>query len=327
MMEGENIKNYRLEDIAEIFASLKKELGKVIIGQDRVIENLLIALFAGGHILIEGIPGLGKTLLASSLAYIVNGSYKRVQFTPDLMPSDIIGTTVYNSEKNSFSVKKGPVFTNLLLADEINRAPAKTQSALLQAMQEKEVTIDGKDYELESFFTCLATQNPIEMEGTYPLPEAQIDRFFMKIHIEYPSLEDERKILKKYRSGFDHENLETTDLGRIIDREDIPAVRKVLNTVKVEDKIIDYITSLVSASRNHQGIDVGASPRGSVDLFKACRVTAAASGRDFVIPDDVKSIAFPVLRHRIMLNVEAEFEGIKADEYLQKIIDSVEVPR
>ncbi len=318
---------YNIEDFADLFISLKKELGKVIIGQEKVIENLLTALFAGGHVLIEGIPGLGKTLLASTLAYIVNGNYKRIQFTPDLMPSDIIGTTVYDSSKNSFTVKKGPVFTNMLLADEINRAPAKTQSALLQAMQEKEVTIDGKGYKLDSFFICLATQNPIEMEGTYPLPEAQIDRFFMKIHIDYPSLEDERTIIKNYRSGFDSSSPASANLEKIMNKDDIPVICKLLNNIRIEDRIIDYITSLTAASRNYPGIEVGASPRGSVDLFKASRVAAASSGRDYVIPDDVKSVSFPILRHRIILNVEAEIEGVTADEYLKKIIDEVEVPR
>ncbi|MCP4181124.1 MAG: AAA domain-containing protein, partial [bacterium] len=268
-MNDELTKDFTIQDVSNIFSALKEELSKVIMGQEDVIENVLIALFAGGHILIEGIPGLGKTLLASSLSYIIDGDYRRVQFTPDLMPSDITGTTIYNSGQNSFSIKKGPVFTNLLLADEINRAPAKTQSALLQAMQEKEVTIDGKDYKLDSFFICFATQNPIEMEGTYPLPEAQVDRFFMKILIEYPSLEDERNILKNYRNGFSAEDIKTAGLNRIIKREDIGKIKEVLNSVTIDDKIIDYITSLVSASRNYSGIEVGASPRGSVDLFKA----------------------------------------------------------
>ena len=320
-------KDLTIEKLSKIYIRLKEELKKVIVGQDEVIEYLLISLFAGGHVLIEGIPGLGKTLLASSLAYILNGKYSRVQFTPDLMPSDITGTTVYNSETNNFTVKKGPVFSNLLLADEINRAPAKTQSAMLQAMQEKEVSIDGVDYKLDDFFTCLATQNPIEMEGTYPLPEAQVDRFFMKILIDYPSLEDEREILKNYRKGFNAGDLEHSGLERILDKDDITRIRKTLNTVTIEDKIIDYITDLVAVSRNYSGIEVGASPRGSVDLFKASRVVAAISGRDFVIPDDVKSVSFPVLRHRMILDIEAEIEGIRADEYLQKIIDSVEVPR
>jgi len=326
-MSSEIIKEFSIEDVAGIFSSLREELSKVIMGQDTVIDNVLTALFAGGHILIEGVPGLGKTLLASSLSYIVDGEYRRVQFTPDLMPSDITGTTVYNSETNNFTVKKGPVFSNLLLADEINRAPAKTQSALLQAMQEKHVTIDGIDYPLDSFFICFATQNPIEMEGTFPLPEAQVDRFFMKVLIEYPSLEDERNILKNYRNGFSAENIETAGLNKVINREDIGKIKDVLNSITVDDKIIDYITHLVAATRNYPGIDVGASPRGTVDLFKASRVLAVTSGRDYVIPDDVKGAAVPVLRHRLILDVEAEIDGIKSDEFLKKIIDEVEVPR
>ncbi|MCK5200592.1 MAG: MoxR family ATPase [Spirochaetales bacterium] len=326
-MSSEIIKEFSIEDVSGIFSSLREELSKVIMGQDAVIDNVLTALFAGGHILIEGVPGLGKTLLASSLSYIVDGEYRRVQFTPDLMPSDITGTTVYNSEMNNFTVKKGPVFSNLLLADEINRAPAKTQSALLQAMQEKHVTIDGIDYPLDSFFICFATQNPIEMEGTYPLPEAQVDRFFMKVLIEYPSLEDERNILKNYRKGFTSENIETAGLKKVISREDIGKIRDVLNRITVDDRILDYITNLVAATRNYPGIDVGASPRGTVDLFKASRVLAVTSGRDYVIPDDVKEAAVPVLRHRLILDVEAEIDGIKSDDFLKKIIDEVEVPR
>lgn len=326
-MSSEIIKEFSIEDVSGIFSSLREELSKVIMGQDAVIDNVLTALFAGGHILIEGVPGLGKTLLASSLSYIVDGEYRRVQFTPDLMPSDITGTTVYNSEMNNFTVKKGPVFSNLLLADEINRAPAKTQSALLQAMQEKHVTIDGIDYPLDSFFICFATQNPIEMEGTYPLPEAQVDRFFMKVLIEYPSLEDERNILKNYRKGFTSENIETAGLKKVISREDIGKIRDVLNRITIDDRILDYITNLVAATRNYPGIDVGASPRGTVDLFKASRVLAVTSGRDYVIPDDVKEAAVPVLRHRLILDVEAEIDGIKSDDFLKKIIDEVEVPR
>ena len=326
-MSDNRERKFSLEDIEETGLSLKRELGKVIVGQEGVIDHLVIALLSGGHVLIEGIPGLGKTLLASSLAYVLGGEYRRVQFTPDLMPSDITGTTVYNGALNSFSVKKGPVFSNLLLADEINRAPAKTQSALLQAMQEKEVTIDGTDYPLEGFFTCLATQNPIEMEGTYPLPEAQVDRFFMKILIEYPSLEEERRILMNYRGGFEAGDLASSGLKQILAKEDVTLLRDALDDVTVEDKIIHYITDLVAATRNRPGIEVGASPRGSVDLFKASRTAAALSGRSFVVPDDVKAMAFPVLRHRMILDVETEIEGLDADEFLRKIIDSVEVPR
>ncbi|MDC7126270.1 MAG: MoxR family ATPase [Spirochaetales bacterium] len=326
-MNLEKTENPEINDVVNIYNSLKKELAKVIIGQEAVIDNIIVSLLAGGHVLIEGIPGLGKSLLASSLSHIVGGDYKRIQFTPDLMPSDIIGTTVYNSELNAFSVKKGPVFCNILLADEINRAPAKTQSALLQAMQEKCVTLDGTDYPLEDFFICIATQNPVEMEGTYPLPEAQMDRFFMKILIEYPSPEDERGLLKNYRAGFNAADLSGSGLNTIIQKQDIARIKSVMNTVTVDDKIIDYITDLVNATRDYPGIDVGSSPRGSVDLFKASRVMAVLAGRDFVIPDDVKEVAFPVLRHRMILEVEAEIESISPDELLGNIIDKVEVPR
>lgn len=321
------IKDFSRENIPNVYSRLKDEISKVVVGQDGVIQNLIIALFAGGHVLLEGVPGLGKTLLATTLSKLVGGSYKRVQFTPDLMPSDIIGTTVYSGEKSTFLVKKGPVFCNVLLSDEINRSPAKTQSALLQAMQEKEVTIDGKTYPLDDFFICLATQNPIEMEGTYPLPEAQVDRFFMKLGIEYPSLESERDILKNYRNGFNADNLDSADLEPVLNKEDFAAIKTSINEVQIDDKIINYITSIVNKTREFQGVEVGASPRGSVDLFKASRIVAAISGRDFVIPEDVKDVAYPILRHRIILEVEAEIDGIKPDETLKRIIDEVEVPR
>lgn len=326
-MSPDTAGKFEISDVVGIFDSLKAELSKVIMGQETVVNNILLSIFAGGHVLIEGIPGLGKSLLAYSIAHILGGEYKRIQFTPDLMPSDIVGTTIYNSELNAFSVKKGPVFCNILLADEINRAPAKTQSALLQAMQEKHVTLDGTDYPLDDFFICIATQNPIEMEGTYPLPEAQIDRFFMKILMNYPSLEEERNLLKNYRAGFDAADLSGSDLKNVIRKQDIRKIKSVLNTITVDDKIIDYITDLVAATRDYPGIEVGSSPRGSVDLFKASRVMAVLSGRDFVIPDDVKEVAFPVLRHRMILEVEAEIESIHPDELLKKIINKVAVPR
>ncbi len=321
------IKDFSSTNLPTIFSSLKNEISKVVVGQEKVVENIIIALLVGGHVLIEGVPGLGKTLLATTLAKIVGGTYKRVQFTPDLMPSDIIGTTIFMGASSSFQVKKGPVFCNVLLADEVNRSPAKTQSALLQAMQEKEVTIDGEDYKLDNFFICLATQNPIEMEGTYPLPEAQVDRFFMKLNIDYPSLESERQILKNYRSGFSHENLEKQNIETLIGKDDFKQITESINKITIDDKIIDYITEIVSKTRNYQGVEVGASPRGSVDLFKASRVVAAISGRDYVIPEDVKDVAFPILRHRIILEVEAEIDGINPDDTLKQIIDEVEVPR
>jgi MoxR-like ATPase len=316
-----------VEQVSEVFRGIHGELGKVIKGQRDLIDHILIGLFSEGHVLVEGVPGLGKTLLIHGLCKIIGASFKRIQFTPDLMPSDIIGTSVFNSETSKFQVKIGPVFTNLLLADEINRAPAKTQSALLQAMQERMVNIDGVDYPLGDFFICFATQNPIEMEGTYPLPEAQKDRFLMKLFIDYPSPSEEQEILKAYRAGFSADRIETANLQPIIGLADILAMKAFIKTVTVDDKIIDYITRIVAATRDFSGIEVGASPRGSVALFQTARIRALLNGRNFVTPDDVKDMVLPVLRHRVILQPEAEMEGEKADDFLGRIIEQIEVPR
>jgi MoxR-like ATPase len=243
------------------------------------------------------------------------------------MPSDIIGTSIFNSETSKFQIKIGPVFTNLLLADEINRAPAKTQSALLQAMQERMVNIDGTDYPLGEFFICFATQNPIEMEGTYPLPEAQKDRFLMKLLITYPTRDEEKAIIKSYRSGFSADRIQTAKLQQVLSIEDILAIKEYINTVTVDDKIVDYISRIVTATRDYNGIEMGSSPRGSIALFQTSRIRALLSGRDFVIPDDVKDMTLPVLRHRVILEPEAEIEGVKADDLLKQIIERIEVPR
>lgn len=316
-----------METIQKEYQTVKQQLMKVIKGQEEVIELVLIAFFAGGHVLIEGLPGLGKTLLVNALSRVVSGNFKRIQFTPDLMPSDIIGTTIYNMESNTFQVKKGPVFTNLLLADEINRSPAKTQSALLQAMQEKEVTIDGNNFPLGEFFMCLATQNPIELEGTFPLPEAQVDRFLMKINITYPPRVEENNILVSYRDGLLSDKPKSLNLEPVIDEQQFVKIKDTIAGIFVDDKIINYITEITNATRDYPGIEVGASPRGSVALLQTSRVKAAVEGRDFVIPDDVKYLAFPVLRHRLILEPEAEIEGFSADDYLKKIIEKIKVPR
>jgi MoxR-like ATPase len=321
------LKDYTLPEITQVFQSIQAELHKAIQGQNDLIDHILIGLFSEGHILIEGVPGLGKTLLINALCTIIGAKFKRIQFTPDLMPSDIIGTTVFNTETSNFQVKIGPVFTNLLLADEINRAPAKTQSALLQAMQERTVNIDGVDYPLGEFFICFATQNPIEMEGTYPLPEAQKDRFLMKLFIDYPSLEEEQEILKAYRSGFTADRIQSAGLRQIISIEEILAIKEFMKTVTVDDKIICYITNIVAATRGFTGIEVGSSPRGSVALFQTARIRALFNGRNFVTPDDVKDMVLPALRHRIIIDPEAEIEGEKADDFLQRIIEKIEVPR
>jgi MoxR-like ATPase len=316
-----------MDQVKEIYEKLSSSLNTVLIGQPDIVDQVVLCLFAGGHVLLEGVPGLGKTLLVNALARLVSGDTKRIQFTPDLMPSDILGTTVYRAETGAFSVKKGPVFTNLLLADEINRSPAKTQSALLQVMQEKEVTIDGKDYSMGGFFMCLATQNPIELEGTYPLPEAQLDRFLMKVLIEYPTLDTEENILKAYRNGFASDHMDSLGLKPLIDGKRLADLRKIIESVEVDDKIISYIAKVVETTRHFPGIETGASPRASVGLFQLARVQAAVQGRNFVIPDDVKHLVLPVVRHRIILDPEAEIEGKTADQFLRQILETVEVPR
>lgn len=318
---------YTIEQMNDLFFKIRSELSKAVKGQHAIIDELIIALFSGGHVLIEGVPGLGKTLLANTLSQIVGGAFKRIQFTPDLMPSDIIGTTIYNAEINKFQVKKGPVFTNILLADEVNRSPAKTQSALLQAMQEKEVNIDGVNYPLGDFFICLATQNPIEMEGTYPLPEAQIDRFMMKLFIHYPSEEEEINILKEYRNGFNAEKPASAGLEKVLDEAMIGAIKQSIDNVVIDDSILGYITKIITSTRSFPGIEVGSSPRGGISLFKAAKVKAVIAGRDFVVPDDVKDLALPILRHRVILEAEAEIEGYTSDDYLKQILEKVEVPR
>jgi MoxR-like ATPase len=321
------VKEFTIDEVASIVQAIHSELGKVIKGQNDIIDQIVIGLFSEGHILIEGVPGLGKTLLVNALCAITGAKFKRIQFTPDLMPSDITGTTVYDSVTSQFQVKKGPVFTNLLLADEINRAPAKTQSALLQAMQERMVNIDGVDYPLGDFFICFATQNPIEMEGTYPLPEAQKDRFLMQLLIDYPSIEEEKEIMKAYRAGFSAARIQSAGLNQIINIEEILAIKAFVQTVNVDDKIIDYIARIVFATRDFSGIETGASPRGSVALLQTARIKALLNGRDFVTPDDVKEMVLPVLRHRVILDPEAEIEGEKADDLLERIIEKTEVPR
>jgi MoxR-like ATPase len=321
------LNNPSIAKLYQFYQKIKDEIGKVIIGQHEIVDHLIIAILANGHVLLEGVPGLGKTLLASSLSHILGGKYKRIQFTPDLMPSDVIGTSIYNEQVKKFQIKKGPVFTNLLLADEINRAPAKTQSALLQAMQERIVTIDGSDYPLGDFFICIATQNPLEMEGTYPLPEAQIDRFMMKLNIDYPSLEEEQNILKAYRDGFTADDPGSAGIKKIISDNELMSIRKIANSVTVDDKIIKYITDIVSSTRKFPGIEVGSSPRGSVALFQTSRVKAILNERNFVTPDDIKELVLPVLRHRIIIDSEAEIEGANSDQYLTRIIENIEVPR
>jgi len=316
-----------LDRVGQVFNDLVSEIGKVIVGQTELVEGVLIALFSEGSVLIEGVPGLGKTLLVNALATAVDCRFKRVQFTPDLMPTDITGHNVYDMAEKQFHFARGPIFTNILLADEINRSPPKTQSALLEVMQERQVTVDGVAHALTPPFLVIGTQNPIEYEGTYPLPEAQVDRFMFKLLVDYPSQEEEIAIVGHYAAGRDPRRLETFDLRPVLQSETVPEIQESVGKVIVEPGILHYITSIVGRTRSTADVSIGASPRGSVSLFLAARTFAACQGRDFVTPDDVKGMALPVLRHRLHLRPEAEIEGLTPDQVLRRILDDVEVPR
>ena len=316
-----------IEDAAAAVERIRNELSAVVLGQDTVIDQVLITFLAGGHALLEGVPGLGKTLLVLSLAETIGGRFSRIQFTPDLMPSDVTGHSMYNTATGAFSVRRGPVFANLLLADEINRAPAKTQAALLEVMQEQQVTIEGESFVLSPPFMALATQNPIEMEGTYPLPEAQLDRFLLKIGIEYPEQDDEVSIVKQVCSGATGDRLDVSAIKQVLTPEDAVALQRKAAAVQIEDRVVAYAVRIVRASRSHSGIAVGAGPRGAIALVRAGRATALMAGRDFVTPDDIKAMALPALRHRILLAPELEIEGASADDALNEILSAVEAPR
>lgn len=308
---------------------LKREMAQAIIGQDHLVERLLVGLLAGGHILLEGLPGLAKTLAVKTLAAAVSADFRRIQFTPDMLPADIIGTEIYNPRATTFEVKRGPIFSSLILADEINRAPSKVQSALLEAMQEKQVTIGETSFTLPQLFLVLATQNPIEQEGTYPLPEAQIDRFMLKVVIDYPTQEQERQII----DAVDHTD-SRINVNPVVSPDDILAARSVVDTIYLDDRIKDYIVSLVCATRDprafkldlHEYIETGASPRATINLKVAARTLAFLNGRGYVIPDDIKACALDVMRHRIRISYEAEAEDVSSEDIIRKILDTVPVP-
>ncbi|MDO6675080.1 MoxR family ATPase [Tenacibaculum sp. 1_MG-2023] len=314
-----------LSKLKEAVVKIKEQLGKVIVGQEEFMELLLVSLLADGHVLIEGVPGVAKTVTAKLLAKTIATDFSRIQFTPDLMPSDVLGTSVLNMKTSDFEFKKGPIFSNIVLIDEINRAPAKTQAALFEVMEEKQITMDGTQYTMNPPFMVLATQNPIEQEGTYALPEAQLDRFLFKINVGYPNLDEEIQIITAHneRKGA----LPQTQVEAVLTETELLEYRSKVFEVLVEEKIIKYIAQLISNTRNNAHLYLGGSPRASIAVLMASKAFAAINGRDFVIPEDVKKSIYPVLRHRIMLTPEREMEGMTADKVIEMIVQSVEVPR
>ena len=311
---------------AELIQHCRTQLNKVIVGQQQAIDQMVLTLLCGGHALLEGVPGMAKTLLAKALARILRIDYQRVQCTSDLMPADILGTNVLNTATASFSLHRGPVFTELLLVDEINRMPPRTQAALLECMEERQVTIDGARHQLSPVFTVIGTENPIEFEGTYPLPEAQLDRFLLKISVDYLSVDEEIQVLGSHHSGFDAQRLDRVQFGTL-DKQALLAAREEVKAVRIEDTLFRYLIQLIRRTRDWPSIALGASPRAAVTLMLAAKGTAAMDGRDYLIPDDIQSSALPVLRHRLLLKPEAELEGVAADQVIRDVIKAVEVPR
>lgn len=315
--------NYSVDRNSELIERLRDEINKVIIGQDYMVDRLLIGLLTGGHILIEGVPGLAKTLAASTVAKVVSLRFNRIQFTPDLLPADILGTEIYNQKTGQFVIKKGAIFSNIILADEVNRAPAKVQSALLEAMQEKQVTIGDTTYKFELPFLVLATQNPLEQQGTYPLPEAQQDRFMLKINVKYPTREEERGIIDRFTTG----NYTVPEMNKIISAQDILTMRKQINEIYIDDRIKNYVLDIVLKTREQSPyIACGASPRASINLIKAAKGKAFIEGREYVTPDDIKAMVYDVLRHRIIITYEAEAEEMTVENIISRILDDIILP-
>jgi MoxR-like ATPase len=316
-----------LEHVPSTVEHIRGELAKVVVGQEAVVEQVLVALLAEGHALVEGVPGTGKTLLVKTLARIVGADFGRIQFTPDLMPSDITGTNVFNTATASFSLRRGPVFTDVLLADEINRTPPKTQAALLEAMEERQVTIDGDQHRLSPLFTVFATENPIEYEGTYPLPEAQLDRFLLKILVGYPTADEEAQVVANWDAGFSARRLEQIDVRPLPEPDAVMHCRAEIRDARMEPGVRGYLVDIVRRTREHPSVAYGASPRASVALLLCSKALAAMRGRDFATPDDVRDIARPALRHRLSLRAEAELDGATADAVIADILNTAEVPR
>lgn len=311
--------------IKSIVDRTRSEVQKVIIGQDEILDQLMVAFFSGGHVLLEGTPGVAKTLIVKMLAKSFSINFGRIQFTPDLMPTDVIGVTVFNMKDSSFEFKKGPIFSNFILIDEINRAPAKTQAALFEVMEENQVTTDGQQYKIDFPLFIIATQNPIEQEGTYKLPEAQLDRFLLKLNIKYPSLEDEFQILKRYQSDFSQKT--ENDVNTVCSVEDLKKCTEIIEKVHINEELLRYIAKIIDGTRNNGDLFLGGSPRASLALMKTSKAMAAIKGRDFVTPDDIRDVSVAVLNHRLILSPEREMEGVTIDEVIADIIENIEVPR
>ncbi len=312
-------------EIQKVVDKVRDEVQKVIIGQDSLIELIMVSVFAGGHVLLEGVPGVAKTLASKLMAKTLNVDFSRIQFTPDMMPSDVTGTSIYNMQTAKFAFNKGPVFSNMVLIDEINRAPAKTQASLFEVMEEKQVTVDGNTYKMAFPFMVIATQNPIEQEGTYKLPEAQLDRFLFRIQLDYPSLEEEQEILRRFRNDFSKKQI--GEVQAVINAKEVEKCQRIVEKIHVKDELLDYIAAITLNTRNNGDLFLGASPRASLSIMQAAKAVAAINGRDFVTPDDIQYVAFPVLNHRIILTPEREMEGMDVRDVIKDIIAKVEVPR
>jgi MoxR-like ATPase len=313
--------------LQQIAAQMRQNAARVLVGQEEAIELLIVALLSRGHVLLEGVPGTAKTLMAKTLAHMVQAEYRRIQFTPDLMPSDVVGTVVFDIQSSHFNLKRGPIFASIVLADEINRAPAKTQAALLEAMEERQVTIEGDTQMLPDPFMVIATQNPVEMDGTYPLPEAQLDRFLFKVKVGYLAQPQEVAVLLRYHQGFDAHDIAATGLQPVVQPQHLAQIRGIIQSVRVEDGILNYIASILEATRKTPDLSLGASTRAGVALLLASKTFAALRGRNYVSPDDVKFLVPPVLRHRVYLRPEAEIEGLDTDAVFKRLLMKIEVPR
>jgi len=325
LLEDFNYANSEAVKIKQTVEKLRQEIQKIIVGQDKLINLTIIALFSGGHVLLEGVPGIAKTLAAKLMAQTLSVEFKRIQFTPDLMPSDVTGTTVYNAQQSKFEFNQGPIFANMVLIDEINRAPAKTQASLFEVMEEKQISVDGRTYKMSFPFMVLATQNPIEQEGTYKLPEAQLDRFLFRIVIDYPGLEEEKQILYRFKDDFKKRRIE--EVQAVLNAAEIKECQDIIEKIHIKDELLDYIAEIIHSTRSHADLFLGASPRASLAIMQTSKACAAVNGRDFVTPDDIRFVAFSVLNHRIILTPEREMEGLMIEDVIEEIISGIEVPR